>query len=183
MHYESLQLMQGFIKKYLDPNNQLKILDVGSTNVSGGTYRGLFVGGYTPDEIYHDQKIDGKDYMPNPNWTYIGGDLQPGENVDILFKEPYDWNLSEQYDVIVSGQTLEHVEDTHRWILEMKKYLKDNGLLCIIVPNKFREHRCPVDCWRVFPDGMNFLLKKIAGFEIINIYMYGDDTVGIARKI
>ena len=161
MHDESLQLMQGFINKYLNPNERLNILDVGSQNING-TYRGFFT--------------------PNCNWTYTGGDTAQGSNVDIVFKEPYDWNLSEQYDVIISGQTLEHVEDTHRFILEIKKHLKVDGLLCIIVPNCANEHKCPVDCWRVFPDGMNFLLKEIANFEILEVYMYKNDTIGIAKN-
>jgi len=78
---------------------------------------------------------------------------------------------------------MEHVEDLHKWILEVKKNLKDGGIMCLIVPNHFREHRCPIDCWRVFPDGMRFLMEKIANLEVINIYTYSDDTIGIARKI
>lgn len=164
MHSESLKLMKDFVDKYLDPNRQLKILDVGSMNIGGGTtYRGLFAS--------------------NPNWIYAGGDLIQGDNVDIVFKEPYNWGLSEQYDVIISGQTLEHVEDTHKWILEIKKYLKPSGLVCIIVPNCFNEHRYPVDCWRVFPDGMRFLLKEIGSFEILDVYKYLNDTIGVAKNV
>ncbi len=181
MHYESLVIMDTFIKKYLDPAKKLKILDVGSSDQYGGSYRGLF-SNYTPEEIYYEQKIEDKDHTLNPNWTYTGGDLQAGNNVDEIFKDPYDWGLTEQFDVVISGQVLEHIEDTHKWILEIRKVLKDGGITCIIVPWSFREHKVPVDCWRVFPDGMSFLLK-MAGLEIVKVYKYMGDTVGIARKV
>ena len=185
MHYESLVLMAGFIKKYLDPNKQLKILDIGSMDISECNYRKLFEG-YNADEVYFRQKVDGKDYFKNPNWTYIGADLQEGLNVDIILKSSYDWGLFEQYDVIISGQTLEHVEDMNKWILEIRRALKKDGIVCIIVPWQFAEHRpknWPFDFWRVLPDGMKFLMEKIAKLEVINIYMYMGDTVGIAKKI
>ncbi len=183
MHYESIVVVENFIRKYLNRDDKLKILDVGSRKAPH--YKQLLLEGQTTDYIYFPEKrpLFTEGFTPNPNWSYTGSDLQEGENVDIVLKSPEDWGLTEQYDVIISGQCLEHVEDTHIWITQLVKYLKPNGLVCIVVPWKFSEHRCPIDCWRVFPDGMKFLLNKVARLEILEIYMYLDDTIGIARKI
>ena len=61
-----------------------------------------------------------------------------------------------------------------------------NDLVWICVPNECKEHRHPVDCWRVFPDGMKFLLKNVGGLEIIRVERSRhkkEDTIGIAKKI
>lgn len=42
---------------------------------------------------------------------------------------------------------------------EMARVLKKDGLLCVIAPNGFGEHRYPVDCWRFFSDGMIALAR------------------------
>ena len=41
----------------------------------------------------------------------------------------------------------------------MVRILKKDGILCIIAPNGFEEHRCPVDCWRFFIDGLLALVQ------------------------
>jgi hypothetical protein len=44
---------------------------------------------------------------------------------------------------------------------EMTRVLKKDGIICIIAPNGFGEHRHPVDCWRFFSDGMIALAKYV----------------------
>jgi hypothetical protein len=44
---------------------------------------------------------------------------------------------------------------------EMARVLKKKGLLCIIAPNGFGEHRHPVDCYRFFTDGMVALARYV----------------------
>jgi hypothetical protein len=45
---------------------------------------------------------------------------------------------------------------------EIARVLKKDGLLCIIAPNGFKEHRYPVDCYRFFSDGMVALAKYVS---------------------
>jgi 2-polyprenyl-3-methyl-5-hydroxy-6-metoxy-1,4-benzoquinol methylase len=40
------------------------------------------------------------------------------------------------FDVIVSFQVIEHVNDVRRYLLELKRVLKDNGVLFITTPNR-----------------------------------------------
>jgi len=164
MHDSSYKQMILFVNNYLDRNKELKILDVGSHSVLG--------------------QISYKDIITTtPAWHYFGLDLVEGTNVDIITKDLYNWPIKDNtYDVIISGQCLEHVEDMYKWIKEVSRVLKPDGLVCIIAPNSWGIHKHPIDCWRIFPDGMKFLMTKIGGLKELSIYMNGVDTIGIGTK-
>ena len=66
MHIESFQIMEYFVKNYMDSTKEYDILDIGSYDVSG-SYRNLFI---------------------NNKWQYAGLDIIPGPNVDIVAKGP-----------------------------------------------------------------------------------------------
>jgi len=145
MHVESFELMKYFAEKYLDRNKKLRILDIGSCDVNG-SYKSIFI---------------------NDKWEYKGLDMVPGKNVDIVSKSEYDFGVEEQFDVVVSGNCLEHVEAPWKWIKEVEKVTKPNGIVCIITPFSIGEHRYPVDCWRILPDGYKFLFEKESSFTLI----------------
>ena len=52
---------------------------------------------------------------------------------------------------------------------EIVRTTAKDGLICIIAPNGFKEHRYPVDCWRFFTDGM-IALAKYYELEIIHAH-------------
>ena len=162
MHKTSIYLMKHFITKYLNPKEKIEILDVGSCEKTGA-YRKL---------------------CAKSNWKYTGLDITGGPNVDVVAKGPYTWGLSENYfDVVISGQCLEHVEDIKEWAKQIPKVLKKGGLVCLIAPWTWIEHRHPVDCWRVLPDGMKFILVKVCNFELLESHKKKTDCMGIARKV
>lgn len=153
MHSTSLNKMKAFVEEYLKAykEQELRILDVGSQAIAGDpTYRPFF---------------------NNPNWIYLGLDLEKGENVDIVVKNPYKWKEVEDssIDVVISGQAFEHIEFPWLTIREIFRILKDRGFACIIAPSSGPEHRHPVDCWRIFPDGMR-ALAKWAGFRVVEVF-------------
>lgn len=135
MHGSSLVRMEWFVTTYLPGDRKLKVLDVGSMDVAGGSYRRFFL----------DSRFD-----------YHGLDLEPGPNVHITPRLPYHWpELAESsYDVIISGQAFEHMEFFWLAAAEMARVLRPEGLLCIIAPRGFARHRHPVDCYRFDSDGM-----------------------------
>ena len=143
MHESSMDKMRLFKEKHLlgKEETPLNILDLGSLDV---------VGNFTYKEIFNC-----------PNWTYTGVDMTEGNNVDIVLKNPYSWReiKSNSVDVFVSGQAFEHVEYVWILILEVFRVLKPGGICCIIAPAGGFEHRYPVDCWRLYPDGLNALAK------------------------
>ncbi len=132
--------MANYASKIKD--RKIRVLDVGSYDVNG-SYRHLFV----------DDKFE-----------YFGLDMEKGPNVDIVLKNPYNWNEIEtdSFDVVISGQAFEHIEFFWITMAEMARVLKKDGLLCVIAPNGFGEHRYPVDCYRFFTDGMVALARYVS---------------------
>jgi SAM-dependent methyltransferase len=163
MHASSMKEMEKFVTKYLSVSSVLRIIDVGSMDLNG-RYCELF--------------------STSPLWKYTGIDIAAGNNVNLVVP-PYSWPFdSNSVDVVVSGQCLEHVEDIFAWAAEIGRILKVGGVCCIIAPWSDGEHRHPVDCWRVLPDGMRFLLEKKAGLFVLEKYHNcpSNDCVGIATK-
>ncbi len=144
MHNSSILRMKWFVDNFASKINSkdIKILDVGSYDVNG-SYKHLFF-----DDKY----------------KYIGLDMEKGPNVDIVLKNPYNWSEIEtdSYDIVISGQAFEHIEFFWLTMAEMARVLKKDGILCIIAPNGFGEHRFPVDCYRFFSDGMVALARYVS---------------------
>jgi SAM-dependent methyltransferase len=168
--------MAQFRARYLDARRgePLVIVDLGSADLNG-SYRELFA---------------------LPPWRYLGVDLVPSENVDVVLRDPYRWRElnSESIDVLVSGQTFEHTEFFWETMLEIARVLKPAGLCCIIAPSCGPEHRFQRDCWRIFADGFS-AVARYAGLEVVDVQtQWGDlpdydfesnkwhDSILIARK-
>jgi SAM-dependent methyltransferase len=144
MHDSSILRMQWFVENYASKicQDKVKILDVGSYDVNG-SYKPLF---------------------SDPKYVYTGMDMESGPNVDLVLTNPYDWSEIEtdSYDIVISGQAFEHIEFFWKTMEEMTRVLRQEGLLCIIAPNGFKEHRYPVDCYRFFTDGMVALARYVS---------------------
>jgi len=156
MHPSSYDRMAEFCRDYLAVRRMeaLTIVDLGSCDYNG-SYRPIFA-----------QKP----------WRYIGVDLRPGKNVDLVLRNPYHWRelKTESVDVLVSGQTFEHTEFFWETILEIARVLRSNGLCCIIAPATGNEHRFPLDCWRIFADGFR-ALARYAGLEVLHAHTHWEE--------
>jgi SAM-dependent methyltransferase len=175
MHLSSLEKMEKFCSKYLAEkrSESLQVLDLGSQDVNGSY----------------------KQFFDVPSWRYVGMDMYPGKNVDIVLKDPYDWGeiATGSVDVLISGQAFEHIEFFWITMQEIARVLKPNGLCCIIAPAGGYEHRYPLDCWRFYPDGFS-ALARFAKLHVEEVYTQWDsapyadgseiwkDSVLIARK-
>ena len=148
MHYSSFERMADFAKSVEQKfaERAIRILDVGSMNVNG-VYRELFRW---------------------KNADYVGLDIAYGPNVDIVLNDAYDWCELEDdsFDVIISGQALEHIEFPWLILEQIARKLKPGGIVCLIAPSRGPEHRYPVDCYRYYPDGLD-ALAKWAGLDVI----------------
>lgn len=156
MHRESMMLMRYFRNRYvLRRKTILTVLDVGSMDVqvtSQGTYRDIF-----------------------RRSIYTGMDIIEGKNVDIVGYE----NITKRYDIVISGQVMEHVSRPWEWLKNLAGYYKK--YICIIAPHAFGEHRYPLDAYRFLPDGMRDLFEY-AGIKEIEILKGRYDTMGIGGK-
>lgn len=160
MHKTSFDQMTKFVDEYLNKDAKLDILDIGS--IGGWNYKGLCV---------------------SPSWKYTGMDLKAGANVDVVSEDMYHYPFADcSFDVIISGQTLEHVEDIYAVAEEIVRILKPGGIVCVIAPCAWCEHKFPYDCWRFYPDGMRYLFVKRAGLSEIKIFYEHQDCVAILKK-
>lgn len=148
--------MAAFRRDYLSTRTHepLRIFDLGSQDING-SYRPLFA---------------------EPRWTYVGVDMAAGKNVDLVLREPYRWReiSAASADVIVSGQTFEHTEFFWLTMREIARALKPEGLCCIIAPSSGPEHQYPVDCWRVYPDGLR-AVARYAGLDVLEATTQWED--------
>ena len=149
--------MTAFRRRYLDPQatKPLIILDLGSQDIRG-SYRPIF---------------------DRPPWQYVGIDIVPGRNVDLVIQDPYNWRelKSNSADALISGQTFEHTEFFWETAEEIARILKPNGLCCIIAPWTGPVHRYPLDCWRMNCDGM-LAIARYAGLEVLEAWTQTGDS-------
>ena len=163
--------MQYFKETYLNPNDELKILDIGSFDKDGNYNYGL---------ILNEKK-----------WTYHGLDLKQGNNIDIVVENAYDWEdeiEDETYDLVISGQAFEHIEFFWLTLEQVKRVLKPGGLFFLIVPSTGPVHKNPYDCYRFNENAMKAMAKYI-NFRVIeygtNFDKISDpwyDTFLVAKK-
>jgi len=165
LHTSAFLDAQEFVKKYLQKKTMI-IADIGSYNVNGCL----------------------KPIFTFPEWHYIGYDRIAGPNVDVVISNDYDWPeiKTNSCDVVVSTQVLEHVKHPWRWIKEIARICKPGGLIYICSPNTIAFHEHPIDCWRVWPDGMRGIFDE-ANLDVVDVYAtpingFIGDTTGIARK-
>ena len=143
MDATNLQIMQGFHDYYLKKRGI--VLDLGSYDVNGSF-----------KEMFADHE-------------YVGADIIAGPNVDIVLRQPYNWQFPYNlFDVIISASTIEHMEFPWEWFKELYRVLKIGGLTCIIAPAVIVEHRYPIDTFRYYPQGMR-ALAKWGGLKVIKV--------------
>jgi SAM-dependent methyltransferase len=146
--------MEQFVHHYLEPHRgtPLRVLDVGSQIVLDGqtTYRTLF---------------------DDPQWSYVGLDVTAGLNVDVAVADPYRWAEvdADSFDVVVSGQALEHIPYFWLTAFEICRALRPGGITMLVAPSSGFEHRFPVDCWRFYRDGMDAIARYV-GCDVLDSY-------------
>jgi len=158
--------MERNLARYLDADKDYFILDVGSQLVVG---LGL-------QRTYRD--------LMKPNWKYIGIDIVPGENVDIVMSNESIPFPDNSVDVVLSGQCLEHCYNPFTLINEMIRVLNPGGIIIVAAPFNQGKHT-NIDRWRFLPQGFESLFEH-SKLECINIYLHkGEkfyDCWGIGRK-
>jgi SAM-dependent methyltransferase len=76
------------------------------------------------------------------------------------------------FDVICLFDVLEHVEDDLALLVELRRILKNGGLLLLSVPFMYRFHEIPHDYRRYTPTGLQYVLTR-CGFDVLEIKPMG----------
>lgn len=141
MHSNSLLLFNKYARSYL--KSGLKIIEIGPGDVPSVLCQ-------TVND--HSIQWDTLDIGNFPGVTYVT-------------KDEYDFPVQgNTYDVVIALQVIEHVRKIWRWLPELARITKPGGRVIIINPVSWIYHEAPVDCWRIYPDGMKALCED-SGLE------------------
>ena len=108
---------------------------------------------------------------PDITWHTLDINLENKSNLfdkgHIISNREYDYPIDENtYDIIVSGNVIEHVKKIWVWTKELNRIVKKDGFVITINPVSWPFHLAPIDCWRIYPDGAKELFED-AGFSIM----------------
>lgn len=73
----------------------------------------------------------------------------------------------DSYDLVLAGQVLEHVRRPWRWLPELARVCRPGGLVATISPVTWPYHEAPIDCWRIYPAGLQALYED-AGLQVVD---------------
>lgn len=159
MHTNSQLLFQKYAKKFFRPS--MKVLEVGP-DIVPSTYQ----------KIVSDSSIlwHTIDLRHDPALTYCASSE---------YKFPVQTGA---YDIVLSGQVIEHVRQIWVWIRELARVCKEGGLVVTVNPTSWPYHEAPVDCWRMFPEGMRALYEH-ASLNVKLSQMESLEATGFRRHI
>jgi SAM-dependent methyltransferase len=173
MHPDSMRLMAEMKTRYLGDETGLLICDDGGLHNS-------------PDKCY-------KKLFPNAH-AYDIFDIVEHPSVHFVKPDPFVLCAPDElYDIVLSGQMLEHCQNPFRAVAEMKRVLRIGGHIAIIVPSAGRRHDAQ-DGWRFMDDAFKFISAEVGGFETLADFIdksgteegrgaHWKDHVWVARRI
>lgn len=162
MHPSSMNNMKKVRDKYLSYlNDSSLILDVGGRGIqSDRSYRSLFEGKYA---------------------EYYVADITAGLGVTHVMPGPYTLPFEDDtFDLIVSGQTLEHVCNPFKSVDEMKRVLKPSAFIVLIAPSSGPYHDSQ-DCWRFMKDSWKAISNDV-GLTLVSQWITKDAPDERSRK-
>jgi SAM-dependent methyltransferase len=98
------------------------------------------------------------------SWDTV--DLYESGELTFQAADPYTFPIdSGFYDVVISGNVIEHVRKPWRWVPELARVARPGGLVVTITPVSWPYHEAPLDCWRMYPEGLTALYED-AGLAV-----------------
>jgi len=108
-----------------------------------------------------------REHFPPPA-AYIGLDISPGPNVDIVGDAHHLSRLvTGKFDAAFSVSTFEHMLMPWKVVLELNKILHDGALVFTHSHQTWPLHDAPWDFWRFSQDSWHGLYNRHTGFEIV----------------
>jgi len=101
--------------------------------------------------------------------SYLGVDISEGPGVDLVANvEDLPAEFPGGFDVVVSTEMLEHVEDWKLAFSALAQIVKPGGVLAVSTRSPgFPYHAFPIDTWRWTPEQMRAILK-LAGLVVVS---------------
>ena len=122
------------------------VLEIGPDNIESSSYR---------------RKVND----PSLRWDTL--DIYAHPSLTFTAVSEYEFPIpSDEYDIVLCGQVLEHVRKVWRWLPELNRVCKPSGHVVVIAPASWPYHEAPIDCWRVYAEGMTALMED-SGLEVL----------------
>lgn len=157
MHTNSKLLFQAYALGLF--GDESRVLEIGPD---------AFPSSYRRAVAAKDLTWDTLDISPNPQLTYPSA----GENTFPI--------ADSSYDLVLAANVIEHVRRPWQWIKEVARVCQRGGHAIILTPVSWPFHAAPVDCWRVYPDGLKVLLED-AGFDLVQCLFESKELPGYKR--
>src|SRR5438105_10645013 len=142
MHQNSKLRFEKYAKKFVRPG--IRVLEIGPDKFA--SYRNIIADrSITWDTVNLAARGDGATYIATGEYSFPVAD--------------------NSYDIVLSGQVMEHVRKIWIWMRELTRVCKPGGHVITVVPCSWPYHEAPYDCWRVFPEGMRALYED-AGLSV-----------------
>ncbi|MEN3361159.1 MAG: hypothetical protein V7637_5141 [Mycobacteriales bacterium] len=148
----SVDPVSALTRRFHDEVNKMdapRVLEVGSRARSGNVYSSLFP----------------------PESTYVGCDILPGENVDVVgdAHQLSTFLPLESFDAIYSVSTMEHL--AMPWVVaaEMNRVLRPGGYVYVVTHQTWPVHDAPWDFYRFSQYAWVTLFNRYSGFEIVAV--------------
>ena len=101
---------------------------------------------------------------------YIGADVGENRHAEINLEPGQLLPLKdESFDVVISSQVLEHVEEYDKYMSECRRVLRSGGLLFLSTHGTWQFHAAPYDFNRWTHLGLKSLFRR-HGFEVTDCY-------------
>jgi SAM-dependent methyltransferase len=106
----------------------------------------------------------------------VGIDIVPGPGVDVVCDSENIINRfgKNQFGVVVSTCSLEHIQNWRKTISNMKNVCEAGGIIIVIVPSIYRYHEYPNDFWRYSVQNVNDIFSDC---EIVLIKEDSDEYI------
>jgi 2-polyprenyl-3-methyl-5-hydroxy-6-metoxy-1,4-benzoquinol methylase len=102
------------------------------------------------------------------NPSTLGVDIDP-EGVRILNEQGFkaivgnveEMDLGQQFDTIIAGEIIEHLENPGRFLRNMRRHLKSNGVIIVSTPNPFYSG----SAWKIWRYGQPAVHEDHMGWQ------------------
>lgn len=120
----------------------------------------LFKSGMRVLEVGPGHPSEYKLIVGDDSVKWEGVDLFASEHLTYLAESEYVFPIeSDTFDIVFSAQVIEHVRKIWVWMKELSRVCKRGGRVITINPVSWPYHEAPIDCWRMFPEGMKALYE------------------------
>ena len=104
-----------------------------------------------------------------PSWQYVGLDVLPGENVDVVGDAHQLSRLFQgvRFDAVAAFSVLEHILMPWKFIVELNRTLNTGAVGLFTTHQCWPVHDAPWDFWRFSDTAWAALFNQATGFEII----------------